>query len=206
MQNDQKIGLSLLIAIAGFALALGFGRRESPVAVTVEQAELAAVDEALAPLNAVDPPRAQPPSVGSVSETPPGPTVVRTPATASDASTRPTLPPPGETASTGRVDSVAVGVERSLEEAPAGDDSGPAAEAAPSTRPPSARPPSARPPAVRPPAVRPYVVRPGDTLSGIAARTLGDANRYADIYDANRQRLRHPDDLRIGQTLAIPVR
>jgi nucleoid-associated protein YgaU len=44
----------------------------------------------------------------------------------------------------------------------------------------------------------------GDTLSGIAAKYLGRADRYLEIYNANRDVLRSPDLLPIGKTLKIP--
>ena len=46
MQSDQKIGLSLLIALTGFGLALGFGRRESPAREVIERAELTSAEDA----------------------------------------------------------------------------------------------------------------------------------------------------------------
>lgn len=49
-----------------------------------------------------------------------------------------------------------------------------------------------------------YRVRSGDTLVDIARRVYGDARRYLDIYDANRDRLRRPQDLREGLILTIP--
>jgi len=49
-----------------------------------------------------------------------------------------------------------------------------------------------------------YTVRYGDTLSGIAERTLGSPNRYRDIFEANRDRMSSPDQLRVGEALRIP--
>lgn len=51
-----------------------------------------------------------------------------------------------------------------------------------------------------------YVVRSGDTLSGIAKQFYGSASpQFIDlIFNANRDRLRNKDDLRLGQTLMIP--
>ena len=49
-----------------------------------------------------------------------------------------------------------------------------------------------------------YRVRTGDTLSGLAARHLGSSTRFREIYDANRDLLRSPDDLRVGMTIRIP--
>lgn len=49
-----------------------------------------------------------------------------------------------------------------------------------------------------------YIVKFGDTLSGIAQKTLGSPNRYQEIYDANRDRMASPDRLDIGKSLRIP--
>lgn len=47
------------------------------------------------------------------------------------------------------------------------------------------------------------VVR-GDTLSAIAKKTLGNANRYPEIFEANKPMLSHPDKIYPGQVLRIP--
>lgn len=52
--------------------------------------------------------------------------------------------------------------------------------------------------------VRTYSVRPNDSLGSIAQRIYGDATKWRVIYDANREVLRAPDDVRIGQVLVIP--
>ena len=49
-----------------------------------------------------------------------------------------------------------------------------------------------------------YVVKYGDTLSGIAQRTLGSPNKYNEIYNANRDRMASPDRLTVGKPLRIP--
>ncbi len=51
---------------------------------------------------------------------------------------------------------------------------------------------------------REHRVTIGDTLTGLAARYLGSSARYMEIYEANRDVLRSPDDLRSGMTLRIP--
>lgn len=51
-----------------------------------------------------------------------------------------------------------------------------------------------------------YIVQPGDTLSGISARFLGSTQRYREIFEANRQLLNSPDDLRPGMELRLPPR
>ncbi|MEI7699600.1 MAG: LysM peptidoglycan-binding domain-containing protein [Planctomycetia bacterium] len=49
-----------------------------------------------------------------------------------------------------------------------------------------------------------YVVKFGDTLSGIAEKTLGARGKYLLIYEANRDRMTSPDRLSPGKTLRIP--
>ena len=47
------------------------------------------------------------------------------------------------------------------------------------------------------------VVR-GDTLSAIAKKYYGDANKYNAIFEANKPMLTHPDKIYPGQKLRIP--
>ena len=49
-----------------------------------------------------------------------------------------------------------------------------------------------------------YTVREGDTLSAIAKKFLGNANEYMDIFNANRDQLSDPDQIKPGQVLKIP--
>lgn len=49
-----------------------------------------------------------------------------------------------------------------------------------------------------------HTVVKGDTLSAIAKKTLGNANRYNEIFEANRPMLSHPDKIYPGQVLRIP--
>lgn len=49
-----------------------------------------------------------------------------------------------------------------------------------------------------------HTVVKGDTLSAISKKTLGNANRYNEIYEANRPMLSHPDRIYPGQVLRIP--
>ena len=51
-----------------------------------------------------------------------------------------------------------------------------------------------------------HEVKKGDTLSAIAKATLGNANRYNDIFEANRPMLSHPDKIYPGQKLRIPAK
>jgi nucleoid-associated protein YgaU len=49
-----------------------------------------------------------------------------------------------------------------------------------------------------------HTVEKGDTLSAIAKKTLGSANRYMEIFEANKPMLSHPDKIYPGQMLRIP--
>lgn len=50
-----------------------------------------------------------------------------------------------------------------------------------------------------------YTVRPGDNLTQIAERTLRDGDKWKLIYEANRDKLKSPDRLVVGQELKIPA-
>jgi len=49
-----------------------------------------------------------------------------------------------------------------------------------------------------------HTVVNGDTLSAIAKKTLGNANLYNQIFEANKPMLTHPDKIYPGQVLRIP--
>lgn len=49
-----------------------------------------------------------------------------------------------------------------------------------------------------------YTVKPGDTLSKISKQFYGDANAYMHIFDANKDKLKDPDKIQVGQVLTIP--
>jgi nucleoid-associated protein YgaU len=53
-------------------------------------------------------------------------------------------------------------------------------------------------------AVRTYVVKPGDTLSGIAKSMYGNAGRWPEIFEANRDVIEKPNLIRPGWKLRIP--
>lgn len=50
-----------------------------------------------------------------------------------------------------------------------------------------------------------HTVEKGDTLWAISKKTLGDGNRYNEIFEANKPMLSHPDKIYPGQVLRIPV-
>jgi nucleoid-associated protein YgaU len=49
-----------------------------------------------------------------------------------------------------------------------------------------------------------YEVKSGDNLSKISKQFYGDANEYMRIFYANRDKLRDPDKIQVGQQLVIP--
>ena len=49
-----------------------------------------------------------------------------------------------------------------------------------------------------------YRVQPGDTLSKIAQQHYGEANKYNQIFEANRPLLKDPDHIYPGQMLRVP--
>lgn len=51
---------------------------------------------------------------------------------------------------------------------------------------------------------RKHVVQSGDTLSTISKRYYGTPSRWIDIYQANRDRLRSENALKVGQEIRIP--
>ena len=53
-------------------------------------------------------------------------------------------------------------------------------------------------------AARTYTVKAGDTLGKIAKEMLGDASAYPSIFEANRDQLSDPDQIKPGQQLKIP--
>ena len=50
-----------------------------------------------------------------------------------------------------------------------------------------------------------YVVKAGDSLSAIAQAFLGDANRWKEIWEANKEAVPDPNVINPGQELLIPV-
>jgi LysM repeat protein len=50
-----------------------------------------------------------------------------------------------------------------------------------------------------------YSVKSGDTLSKIAKQFYGDAGQYMKIFEANKDKLKDPDKIQVGQELTIPA-
>lgn len=51
-----------------------------------------------------------------------------------------------------------------------------------------------------------HTVQPGESLSKIAKVHLDDANRYMEIFNANKDKLKDPNMIQPGQQLVIPNR
>ena len=49
-----------------------------------------------------------------------------------------------------------------------------------------------------------YTVKPGDTLSKMAKGHLGDAKRYMEIFNLNKDVLTNPDLIKVGQIIKLP--
>jgi len=49
-----------------------------------------------------------------------------------------------------------------------------------------------------------YTVKSGDTLSKIAKQLFGNANRYMEIFNLNKDILKNPDLIQVGQKLKLP--
>jgi nucleoid-associated protein YgaU len=62
--------------------------------------------------------------------------------------------------------------------------------------------PAAEAPAAPQPRV--YVVQKGDSLSQIAKEVYGDASRWREIYEGNKDQIKDPKIIRPGQELRIP--
>ncbi|MBN1179698.1 MAG: LysM peptidoglycan-binding domain-containing protein [Anaerolineae bacterium] len=53
-------------------------------------------------------------------------------------------------------------------------------------------------------AARTYVVKSGDSLSKIARDVLGNANRWPEIFEANKDKIKDPNLIYPGQELTLP--
>ncbi len=50
-----------------------------------------------------------------------------------------------------------------------------------------------------------YVIQRGDTLSHIAKRYYGNANKWPEIFEANREVIQDPDKIFPGQKIRVPL-
>ena len=64
---------------------------------------------------------------------------------------------------------------------------------------------STAPAAPAAPAARTYTVVAGDSLSKIAKKLLGNANRWREIHELNKDLVKNPDLIHPGQVLKIPT-
>lgn len=53
---------------------------------------------------------------------------------------------------------------------------------------------------------REYLVKKNDTLWKIARQELGDGNRWKDIFELNKEKIKTPQNLKIGQVIHLPER
>ncbi len=49
-----------------------------------------------------------------------------------------------------------------------------------------------------------YEIAAGDNLSKIAKKFYGDANKYMKIFEANKDQLKDPNQIKVGQKIRIP--
>ena len=56
-----------------------------------------------------------------------------------------------------------------------------------------------------PAASQTYTVQSGDTLSKISRQFYGESSEYMKIFYANRDKLKDPDKIQVGQQLVIPL-
>jgi LysM repeat protein len=61
------------------------------------------------------------------------------------------------------------------------------------------------PAAAQTPQFKLYTVKPGDTLSKISQQFYGNAKDYMRIFNANKDKLKDPDQINVGQELKIPA-
>jgi nucleoid-associated protein YgaU len=71
-------------------------------------------------------------------------------------------------------------------------------------RPATIRPPVERPPVEKPSTPATYTVKKGDSLSKIAKRMYGDENAWHKIFDANKDKIKDANKLKVGTVLTIP--
>jgi nucleoid-associated protein YgaU len=50
---------------------------------------------------------------------------------------------------------------------------------------------------------RVYIVKSGDSLSKIAKAVYGDADRWREIFEANKDKIKDPNAIEVGQKLQI---
>ena len=63
---------------------------------------------------------------------------------------------------------------------------------------------STAPPPAKAAEPRTYTVVAGDNLSKIAKKFYGDANKWKKLFEANKDTIKNPDLIKIGQVLRVP--
>ncbi len=183
MHCDHKLGLSLGVIIVGFAAALCFPRQRDREPVSLELENSAELDQEIArlPVRAYTEQESQ--LARPATSTPPEP-----------AASAFETPVPG--GSDGDHLELFAGPPEPIRP----DADTPLVPAAPTPVPASISPDAV----AASQHVDQYTVQPGDTLSGLAARFLGSHARYLELYEANRDVLRNPNDLQPRMVLKIP--
>ena len=72
-------------------------------------------------------------------------------------------------------------------------------------RAPSAASTTSTPSGKQTPPFKLYTVKPGDTLSKISQQFYGNAKDYMRIFNANKDKLKDPDHVNVGEELKIPA-
>ena len=72
-------------------------------------------------------------------------------------------------------------------------------------RAPSAASTTSTPSGQQTPQFKLYTVKPGDTLSKISQQFYGNAKDYMRIFNANKDKLKDPDHVNVGEELKIPA-
>lgn len=193
MHRDTQIGLAMAIVLIGFAAALCFprdGQVQQPLAELPNAAEL---DAAIArmPVRVYTPQLPEPTPTKGADAGPPSAATERHASSDESASAQEAA---AERESATATVPPAIAAAASLPVSGEGPFSG---EGGPSVIPSSTVPEATE-------AVRYHVIRPGDTLSGLAQRYLGSVARYPEIFEANRDQLESPNDLRLNMRLRIP--
>ncbi len=52
---------------------------------------------------------------------------------------------------------------------------------------------------------REYIIKKNDSLWKIAAREMGNGNRWKYLYELNKERIKNPSKLKVGQSITIPI-
>ena len=189
MHRDHKLGLALGVLVVGFAAALCFPKQTDIDQRLLQLENTADLDAEIArlPVHAYTNADPLPAAATALPETVayPGPEMI---VPGGDDESELLAGPPAPIATT-------VAASEPLADEFDHELPATAADAGPRNKTPSAATEAIAP------ASRHYTVRPGDTLSSLAAVLLGNHARYIELFNANREILATPDDLRPGMVL-----